>query len=291
MLTLMLMVAINASSLLVDSPLDNWGFLLGLNPSDKFIKKGFIKLASKCYQCAFDAVIADPINVLFWKKLLLLPVLLFTKCSKPVMRKRIANILADDWSSFRLRGFVKSCDKKSCSNELSQNDVLFKRMNNNVRVGRLGMAYNYKALCCNVSNAPKDRNTFDKLSLKHPQFAQYGDFDAEGVLRSIRDFTPNEDDLFSISPYPFKMGVMNAKREVSPGLDKLRYEHLKAMVGTSSEMDASELTLGCRDRTCLWLQVGGIHLLSIEIEGSWDCSPDWLFCDRSLLINNFIKIN
>ena len=82
----------------IDIPLSEYGTLLGLYPSMKFLPEKFVKRIRSCYVHLMVMLTLDHENELHWKRLELIPLLLHTKCSKPELQDRIMAILNDEWN-------------------------------------------------------------------------------------------------------------------------------------------------------------------------------------------------
>jgi hypothetical protein len=98
---------------LLDIQLKETGTLLGLSNSLSFIPQKHIKLVRKVYNKYMSKVIEFVNDVVAWKKLILLGVVVFgsyyTKGNhlKTTMESRLNSLMADNWDSFVLGMFVR----------------------------------------------------------------------------------------------------------------------------------------------------------------------------------------
>jgi len=81
------------------------------------------------------------------------------------------------------------------------------------------------------------------LKSKHPKTDNYGEdpeFNRDAIAEVIKTFVPLLEDQVTITPLQFMRCVSRLKPGVRPGVDQLRNEHLKSMVGNCSEKKPTE---------------------------------------------------
>ena len=80
--------------------------------------------------------------------------------------------------------------------------------------------------------------SFEKIQAKHPTLAP--GFYNEDDYNEIMSFVPDPADKHKITVESLQTIVKKAANQISPGLDKTRYEHLKVLIGNSVVPDASQ---------------------------------------------------
>ena len=177
----------------------------------------------------YTKVVEDPTNLLAWKKLILLPVVLFvdTENSRSVsLQHRLQDLLADKWDSFTIQNCRGRNLRTPISNSNAQNNPKHSRTYALIAKGELSRAY--QNLQSSATVASLTAETLDKLIELHPPRLQPDSHIMHQQLPpDIRcTHTISGDAAFTL--------VRKSRALVAPGADGLRYEHLKFLVGKNS---------------------------------------------------------
>jgi hypothetical protein len=190
--------------------------------------------------------------VWFWKKFMLLPIVLFSRVSNKLREERVRLVLEDNWS-FKLSDF---CSKTTVYTRRSHieaptrdyqasADDTGKFTKKHLRVYKLcqdpELSKAYSTLTDTNSPVTPSLESLEKLQSKHPQNALLHDGDM-AKINAIRDFELPTDPLSKLQVDRELVIELIRKTRVSvkPGLDKLRNRHLKQMVGSKVEADNDE---------------------------------------------------
>jgi len=168
-----------------------------------------------------------------WKRYFLLPVILFDNPRrgndgrvKDILRERINLISKGDWSSFTL-GNLKLKTLFELNNEQISTKEMQKRISKTLGCNAISKAY--RILVKDNSRIPQNEWAFNLLESKFPARNEISPLSDEQV-HELRNFQPQrvslEADVDSIREIVMRQGNL-----ISPGFDKFRNEHLKALFG------------------------------------------------------------
>jgi len=93
----------NGDTLLIDIPWDKMGTLLGLTDTYEWIPTRFVSRCAKAFTHVIGRLLAEK-TLLWWKKLFLLPRVLFSRIDKATLSVFIKQVFDDKWD-FRLSDF------------------------------------------------------------------------------------------------------------------------------------------------------------------------------------------
>ena len=99
---------VDANFLLLDIPFDKFGTLLGFIPSLEFIPERLVKRCRRAYTFVMEHLLNNKNNgeaaLVWWKKFLLLPFVLFSPSKKSEINRRLGLVLDNQWP-FKLSDF------------------------------------------------------------------------------------------------------------------------------------------------------------------------------------------
>jgi hypothetical protein len=246
--------------------------IIGIKGSLDFIPDKFINQIRKIYIRHLENVVNQPENTICWKKFFLLPTVLFTSADKEVLKHNMVLIEANNWATFTLGGFAKrgySSNPLLASNhgyntrsrsttvnhdqqaaisqaahsafvdevadrgtEFSSKDKRTKKL---IAHSNLSAAMRNHTNMQGLSNVTPD--TLDKLKAKHPLRNNNLTDEEMAVLTSSE---VNDNILICASFNQIRQIIKRSKNLTRHGIDKLRYEHLKALVGYGAVANPDE---------------------------------------------------
>ena len=220
----------NDATLLLDVHPDHYGIFTGITPSITFIPDKYVKRTrnvwnSRMQKCLDDNSEED------WKKLLLLPIVLFD-CEQNVSlneRKRNLGVKLDllkndDWSAFRLGSLSKRTLK---SGPMTQEQI-HSSATRLAEVGEIGKAF--KKLKSDRNRVVPSQEVLHKLQSKFPE-AGVSSLTPEQI-ESIFNYNPeanDESELIIATTAEIEVIIMKARKQVAHGIDHLRYEQLNQL--------------------------------------------------------------
>jgi len=226
---------------LIDLPLSDFHHLLCITPTLSFIPEACVLRVRDCYIKIMRKIFENPQDVLWWKKLFLLPVVLMTHkistnddksmLSKERKDKILASatmIFNDDWSSFTLGS--RPLNKKHRP-ELSQQQMDALQMNkvdDYAKAGELGKAMR---ACASGSfrPCPATHAVVGKLRDLHPPPCGYSINNLENIKNHV--ISSSSRGIFDLNGFKLRKLVGKKPSKVAPGVDGFRWEHLRALFG------------------------------------------------------------
>ena len=218
---------------IIDIPCDIMGTLVGIANSMSFIPKKFISpircLFATYMKQIYIPGLSEARKVMAWKKLFLLPVILFSNCKstrlmKVTMRERINNLHNNKWDftidSLSLRNPVTS--------EVKTEDQIYARSTRLAAVGEIGRAY--KNFLSDTRRIIPDIAVFENLASK---YVAEGNHDlSENELNQLLNFARDEDTPKATTTSE-KLGkqIHKMKKLTQSGFDHFRVEHLQTLYG------------------------------------------------------------
>ena len=182
----------NESTLLLDINAEHFGIFTGISPSLSFIPEKYIKKTRAIWNKFMQKVIDDGSDV-NWKKLILLPLIIFDFDNHEILyeRKRkykvkLDKLHIDDWSSFTLGSLSKKITK---CNPISQNEI-YAAATRLAEVGEIGKAY--KKLKSDRNRVIPSQDVLQKLKSKFPCPGETDLTNAQ--IASIYSYNPELDD-------------------------------------------------------------------------------------------------
>jgi hypothetical protein len=188
-------------------------------PSVNFIPYKFIDAVRDCYIMLLEQIKSktDPhlnslVNAqsvhnpfLEWKKLFLLSNVLLTTYNKKILKKRIENIMKDDWSSFLVKDFIRNPDlqyNKISTNSDNQphhiDERKKKKAHKLVSLGELSKAMNHILIDHNQLIDPSIDIIVGKLQTKFPPKAPSPDH--QQITHLISQFEVQIGEVVQVEP-------------------------------------------------------------------------------------------
>lgn len=234
------------STLLLDINSEHFGIFTGISASLSFIPEKYIKKTRAIWSKFMQKVLDDGSDI-NWKKLILLPLILFDNNNNEILNERkrkygakLDKLQIDDWSTFKLGSLSKRTIK---TNPISQKGI-HAAATRLAEVGEIGKAF---------KKLKSDRNrvipSHDVLSKLKSKFPGPGDTDlTEEQIASIYSYNLDRNDEAEpivVTSAEIELIILKAKKQVAHGIDHMRYEQLKQLWGPYSndptESDFREL--------------------------------------------------
>lgn len=225
---------------LINIPLEKLGTLLGYLPSLEFIPERLVRQVRHVYNYVMEQLLSHRNNptsdeyVLWWKKFVLLPMVLLSPLKKSDVKRHAQLVLRDEWpfklSDFRARE-VRYLHPDHAGNG---GDKKVQRLIGN---GMLSKAFS--VLCNKLPPPTPSQQVFEQLQDKHPH-TLLENFNNMELINSIRDFEIPQESKLIIESEDLLVIIRRLKKDVKPGVDKLRNKHLQQLVGYRQELDADE---------------------------------------------------
>ncbi len=233
----------NDATKLIDIDFSKFGSFAACLNSCGFIHDNYVARVRTVFTKYLRAWSLDKTNELLWKKVLLLPIILFSSTERKELGLRIELLLQDHWSSFTLGSLQKknvihhshTAVFPTAAQQAVQ-DGYDPWTPTNLRVKKLiECAELSKAMECLCSVKVPSTLTHDQqlqvLRDKHPEANVYrGDSDEDLSAVDI-----GNDLIITASMEEVRGAVQRSKKMLAHGLDMLRYEHLKQLVGAKPE--------------------------------------------------------
>ena len=217
------------------------------NKVEKEFRKVYIKL--------MQAIERDPKNSIAWKKFLLLPIVILSLPGKDngskqtsnervkEIRRRIVLVSNDDWSQFTFGSLPKR--KPFSSRPLSDEK---KEAHRQSKVEQLSYAGEFskamKRLISKTGMPSASAAVYTALLGLHPDKTDYV-IQAnllQDMLNCHNALITNSMDVFEITGPKLRKWINKKSDFVSPGLDGLRWEHLRSLCGTGRIENPDEET-------------------------------------------------
>ena len=220
----------NESTLLLDINAEHFGIFTGISPSLSYIPEKHIKKTRAIWNKFMQKVIDDGSDV-NWKKLILLPLIIFDFDNHEILyeRKRkykvkLDKLHIDDWSSFTLGSLSKKIIK---CDPISQNEI-YAAATRLAEVGEIGKAF--KKLKSDRNRVIPSQAVLQKLQSKFPCPGETDLTNAQ--IASIYSYNPELDDdtePIVVNIAEIETIILKAKKKVAHGIDHMRYEQLKQL--------------------------------------------------------------
>jgi hypothetical protein len=226
------------NSCLLDIPFVHLANILGLVSSIEFIPESFVARIRRCYISYLEDLCNSPLDGTHWKKVLLLPTILLTTHDKSIIKSRLDLLDLNNWTDFTLGSITKRTvpsTSVSGDTDSAPADFQFKRMAHLIAGSNLSAAMHRLG---KQDYSLPTLTTLTQLKSKHPP-RNAGSISREDLL-SLRSFSIGSDGIFATIG-TLRTSISNSKRLVKHGIDKLRYEHLRDLVGHSPEATPDQL--------------------------------------------------
>ena len=234
---------VNENTTIHNVPFHKWGTFAGLASSVTFVRDNFVPKVRAAFIRQMRLVVKDRTNVVEWKKFLLLPIVLFTTTDRAELNARLQVLEQEKchWFKFPLSRFKHRSIRmpeveRSTPFPRSQVDleiqspdwsVQHQKVKRYLEHGNLSSAMS--CLCSDSNFVVPTERTIEKLQAKHPQPSYAGL--TEEQLQALDEAVIEEADQIKVCYQEVRKAVRSGKNLKAPGLDLLRYEHLKQLVG------------------------------------------------------------
>jgi hypothetical protein len=245
-----------------DTPIHNisfkkWGTLAGLVTSVTFIHDNFVPKVRRAFIYQMRQIVDDKTNLVAWKKFSLLPVVLFTTTDRAELRDRLDTLQADGckWCNFRLGRFKHKqppqprdqvehpFPRSQLDNEILDKEWTSQQLRAKRYLEHQNLSSAMRALMSDSAFVVPTKETLQKLRDKHPAASKAGLTEAQ--LQEIQDAVVEEAELVKVSLHDVRRVIRKAANLKAPGLDLLRFEHLKQLIGKGPEPAPGDETVFC----------------------------------------------
>ena len=250
---------VNKETKLVDITIDKLaGALISLSRSNKFIPYRLRKQCRLAYNQCMKKIRENPQELLNWKKLMLLPTVLFVQPAnkyRDTMEERIQKVIKDEWNftlqDFRHREYYQAnrptfANRNQSSRSLAHQEPVEqftlqqRKAHQQLLVGNISTAF--KALCANPNPNPPSQEILNILKSKHFPANQDPNSPTNEDYQKVIDH--QADIIDAVNSSTIYVLVSKQKQLIAPGADNLRYEHLKFLMGPITDKEADEKEFG-----------------------------------------------
>jgi hypothetical protein len=234
-----LTIPISNDQRLLDIPFNNIGILLSTTDSYSFIPEKMVKKTRRIFNQRMRAITQNPQDPILWKKFILLPSILFTPHNagkKKVLRSRLQILEDDDWDSLTLQHLLSRRQRHQISS-IDFLKIRDKRVQSLAKAGEMSSIM--QLITRDMSSITVDENAIQRLRDKHPP--RQSSKEDDSILESISAYTNDEAvHQFNITPDRVRNFILNRSLLKRPGIDKLRYDHLRALIGHGGQHNPDE---------------------------------------------------
>ena len=220
----------NINKLLIDIDCVDFGILTSCKSSLTFIPENLVSKFRLVCNKYMQNIINDSTNILHWKKWILLPLIVTSSVDKrhrkDVIRKKLDLLLNDIWD-FTICDFLNiniiTPTNINTESSIEKRAIMF------ANKGEIGKCLNILNRSNRVIRA--DEMTYRALQAKHP--APGESLLSEDDILKISNFHLPDDsvDKIRIDESTLIKFIKKTKYLVRHGIDKLRYEHIRQLVG------------------------------------------------------------
>jgi len=217
----------------LDIPITEWGVFAGITASRQYIPRKYVLQTRLIFNKYFERLFANTQDLIAWKKVLLIPIILFTKHKLEDFHIAMTQLQEDSWEAFSL----DSLESKVTANHRSSIGVstIHRKAHALVREGELSKAM--KVLINPAVPADPSLHTLQMLQSKHP--GRDLTFVNDEELDSLQHDDANLQH-FIPSLHQIRLIIKKAHNGIQSGHLKLRFEHLKQLIGDGSEPQVGE---------------------------------------------------
>jgi hypothetical protein len=224
--------SVDRDTRIIDIPNEDIGIIIGIQNSIIKIPDNLLNLIRSIYKNLIltteDELLTNEEKALAWKKLYLLPTLLFTHKKgsdiKRNMKERLNKIVRNQWEDFTLGSLAMrpAVEKRTISQEIK-----LKRVDTFIQAGRLSAAYNH-LISPTMEIVPPDREKFDLLRQKFPE-QHDGGLDVIQEERLLNYSAKERGIRSDIKVDQLGDIIHSLKPCTSHGNDHFRHEHIRQL--------------------------------------------------------------
>eukprot|EP01031_Cornospumella_fuschlensis_P033108 gene33108-40050_t len=231
---------------LLQIPTQRIGTLIGLVHSVKNLPHQLLPNIRNIFCMYYDKVVQSPDDSSLWRKVFLLPLVLFTVPPRQsftlTLKQRLKLLQRDDWSTFTL-GFISTHLPPLTTTNAATTSTIIQPHSSSIprRVATCIKEGNFsKAASIILDRTPpttlSSEQVFQKLQDKNPNRndSHFSAAAIQELLTPLVHDANNSDHLLPELHYETLFNIIKGKdRGKSAGLDKLRFEHLQDLLGTN----------------------------------------------------------
>jgi hypothetical protein len=186
----------------------------------------------------------NPADEICWKKIFLLPTILWTGChtkTRSTIRARISLLLRDDWDLFTLGHFPLKRISARAVDRQSNAEFYQRRINTLAEAGEIRKVMQF--ITRDNRPIPLSPETLTQLRDKYPTpHVPHSENDWQDLTANFT--LPEDVSPIKISAHNIHKIVFESKKLTAPGLDQFRSEHMCALLGRQDETFPDERELG-----------------------------------------------
>jgi hypothetical protein len=233
----------NRNIALLDIPFADFGKrLLTLAPSMTYIPNRYVKKCRSVFVKIMTEVIEDPNNEVTWKKFFMLPIVLFSDIAgrrRASLDERLNKIVQNNWDTFTLAMFQKRRSFQGADNLVADNqNVTSNNKSRKIRklaeAGEIGSVMQFIQQDNLRGGVVVDNQVLQNLQQKHPPPFQL----IPEEFRNVPSSNISSD--LNINPSTLRSIICKRPKLKKPGIDQLRYDHLRVLIGNGGENDADQ---------------------------------------------------
>lgn len=226
---------VNPEMLLLLLPFEKWGTCLGFQQASHYvpnylwdrIRKIHIHFGESLVNAHHKAKTGqEDVLVMYWKKYLLLPLLLHTYLSRKELIARISKLERNEWH-FKVKDLLRTYKPRTNYVSIRPSSKNFK-IAKALKLGQVSKAMQFLNQAERSGLVDKD-NEFIKLATKYPHPVRGQEWAMKKQV--ITSFKIPNDQKLRITPAKLKAVVGKCKNMTRPGIDQLKFEHVKTLVG------------------------------------------------------------
>jgi hypothetical protein len=237
----------NSGRKLIDIEFAEFGReLLSIVDSMTFIPEKFVKKIRAIYILYMKKIISDKHDKTNWKKFLLLPTVLFTDgkprgSRKGELTRIIRDLENDSWNQLTVEYFTAKKLPTETNVTILEEKLQAKtdkRIQELAKAGEIGAIMQY--ICQSRSSAPATNTTFQQLQSKHP--SRSPNQLTENQLQSLQSASTTETSRtwLDLTGDRVRRAILKRAKLKKSGPDKLRYDHLRVLIGHGGEDKSDE---------------------------------------------------
>lgn len=227
---------LDPNMLLINIPFDKWGKLIGAEKAIYYLPS-YLLYQIRGIHIYYGQLVVDAAKkpnfgkealALLWKKFLLLPLLLHANVKRYVLVDRIKQLKAGQWH-FKVKHIMRE-ERSVRINRGQRNKESFKEksITRAIRCRQISKAVQILNQETVTNNSNKDE-VFTKLSSKYP----HPNIDANYIANKedIIKYRAPPDIKLKVTKQSINSTIAKCKNLTRPGIDQLKFEHLKALIG------------------------------------------------------------
>ena len=219
---------------LLNIPFDKYGEFIARSASERFCPEQYLGRVRATFIRIMQSITTDPSIKKNWSKFFLLPLVLFSPNGQTSRKKSLQRLLTlleeDNWDS--LTTSLLRLKKRPAEVTLTEDQrakAYQHRIQKLASAGEIGKIMSF--ITHDKSPVPPSEATVTALQAKHPESSPYQS--SVDIADAISNLNPSDSarTAFEIHGDRLRSWIHNKKDFVTPGLDNIRWEHLRQLIG------------------------------------------------------------